>query len=160
MSGARTISHIIILYEIRKLIKINVRENMKVGFINKIHKFGAKIVINLSKVKNLVLHQREKVFYLSPWKFMFKLFNTVVIFCNIPSRWKTPGYGQIVKYIESLSKELCNLRSRPHRHTHILRALCWRFLSAWCCMLVIQGLSKNKKEKRELGQLCNESRSR
>lgn len=66
MSGARTISHIIILYEIRKLIKINVRVNMKIGFINKVLKFGAEIVINLSKVKNLILHQREKALYLSP----------------------------------------------------------------------------------------------
>lgn len=119
MSGARTISHIIILYEIRKLIKINVRVNMKVGFINKIHKFGVEIVRNLSKVKNLVLHQREKVLYLSPRKFMFKLFNTVVIFCNKPSRWKTPGYGQIVKYIESLSKRSYVTSAPAHIGTHI-----------------------------------------
>lgn len=66
MSGARTMSHIIILYKILKLIKINVRVYMKVEFINKVHKFWAEIVINLSKVKNVVLHQREKVLYLSP----------------------------------------------------------------------------------------------
>lgn len=140
---------------------------MKVGFINKVHTFWAEIVVNLSKVKNSVLHQREKVLYLSPWKLIFTLFNTIVIFYKIPSRCRTLGCGQILKYLESLNKR--NYVTTPlstHRHTqahtYFKSSVLHRFPSlsqAWCCMLVIQGLSKKRQEKRELGQLCNESRS-